>query len=186
VSFVMALVRLVAANRRRYGGYTAHIGVIMVAVGIAASSTFKTEQEATLTPGQTMTVAGHTLRFKNAWGRQEKQREVIGATMEWMDGDRVRAQIEPRMNYYPTQQEPVPTPDVRSTLRGDIYLSLMAFKADGSNVTVKVIWEPLVPWIWIGGMVVCLGAIVGAWPGGRERGRAVATPAAPALAEGQP
>ncbi|MBM3906941.1 MAG: heme lyase CcmF/NrfE family subunit [Gemmatimonadetes bacterium] len=185
-SFVMALVRLVAANRRRYGGYTAHIGVIMVAVGIAASSTFKTEQEATLTPGQTMTVAGHTLRFKNAWGRQEKQREVIGATMEWMDGDRVRAQIEPRMNYYPTQQEPVPTPDVRSTLRGDIYLSLMAFKADGSNVTVKVIWEPLVPWIWIGGMVVCLGAIVGAWPGGRERGRAVATPAAPALAEGQP
>ena len=187
-AFPMALVRLIGANRRRYGGYLAHIGVVLVALGVAASSTFKTEQEATLKPGESVTVAGHTLRFKAAWGRQERQREVIGATMEWMDGDRVRAVIEPRMNYYPTSQQPVPTPDVRSTLRGDIYLSLMAFKQDGSNVTVKVIWEPLVPWIWFGGYVVVLGAIVGAWPT-RERVRqraAVAAVAAPSLAEGQP
>jgi cytochrome c-type biogenesis protein CcmF len=194
-SWLVALARLVGANRRRYGGYLAHLGVVCIAVGIAASGTFKKEQEATLRPGESVTVAGHTLRFKSAWGRQERQREVIGATMEWMDGDRVRATIEPRMNYYPTSQQPVPTPDVRSTLRGDIYLNLMAFKQDGSNVTVKVIWEPLVPWIWLGGMVLCAGAIIGAWPGReRERGKAVAeasgamtsASAAPRLAEGQP
>jgi cytochrome c-type biogenesis protein CcmF len=155
----------------------------MVALGVAGSSTFKQEQEATLKPGETITVAGHTLRFKAAWGREEPQRQVIGASMEWMDGDRVRAVIEPRMNYYPTSQQPVPTPEVKSTLRGDIYLNLMAFKQDGSNVTVKVIWEPLVPWIWIGGFVLCIGAIIAVLP---QRQRTAQPVAAPQLAEGQP
>jgi cytochrome c-type biogenesis protein CcmF len=179
----VALSRLVSGNRRRYGGYLSHIGIVMVALGVAGSSTFKQEQEATLKPGETITVAGHTLRFKAAWGREEPQRQVIGASMEWMDGDRVRAVIEPRMNYYPTSQQPVPTPEVKSTLRGDIYLNLMAFKQDGSNVTVKVIWEPLVPWIWIGGFVLCIGAIIAVLP---QRQRAAQPVAAPQLAEGQP
>ncbi len=180
-AWLVALARLVGANRRRYGGYIAHIGVVLVALGVAASSTFRTEQEATLKPGETVTVAGHTVRFKAAWGRQEPQREVIGATMELVKGGQVVATAEPRMNYYPTSQQPVPTPDVRSMLSGDLYFNLMAFKQDGSNVTIKVIWEPLVPWIWFGGFVLCFGAIVGVLPQ-RERRAA----AAPALAGGQP
>ncbi len=185
-SWLVALSRLVSGNRRRYGGYTAHIGVVLVTLGVAASSTFKQEQEATLKPGESITVAGHTLRFKAAWGREEQQRQVIGATMEWMDGERVRATIEPRMNYYPTQDAPVPTPEVKSTLRGDIYLNLMAFKQDGSNVTVKVIWEPLVPWIWMGGLVLCLGALIGVLPGRKRTADAPVVVRAPALAEAQP
>jgi len=176
--WLTALSRLVAGNRRRYGGYVAHIGIVLVALGVTASSTFKTEQEATLKPGESLTVSGHTVRFKNAWGREEKQRQVIGATMEVMDGARVVGVIEPRMNYYPTSSSPVPTPQVRSMLSGDLYLNLMAFKQDGSNVTVKVIWEPLVPWIWFGGFVVCFGAIIGVWPGRERAPRAAAVPAA--------
>ena len=179
-SFVTALVRLVSGNRRRYGGYVAHLGIVLVAVGVAASSTFKTEREATLKPGETITLAGKTLRLKAAWGREEAQRSVIGATMELMDGQRVVGVIEPRMNYYPMSQQPVPTPEVRSSLTGDLYLNLMAFKQDGSNVTIKVIWEPLVPWIWFGGMVIVLGTIIGIWPSRQRTVRAAApTPAAP-------
>jgi len=184
-AFLAAFVRLFAANRRRYGGYVAHIGVVLVALGVTTSGTFKKEQEATLKPGASITVSGHTVRFKSAWGREEKQRQVIGATMEVMQDNRVVGVIEPRMNYYPTQQQPVPTPAVRSMLSGDLYLNLMAFKQDGSNVTVKVIWEPLVPWIWIGGLVVCLGAIIAAWPTrGRDAMRPGAVPSAAQLTEG--
>jgi cytochrome c-type biogenesis protein CcmF len=104
------------------------------------------------------------VRLKEVWGREEKQRQVIGATMEVMDGDRVIGTVEPRMNYYPTSQQPVPTPQVRSALTGDLYLNLMAFRQDGSNATVKVIWEPLVSFIWFGGFVICIGSIVGILP----------------------
>ncbi len=167
-SWPTALVRLIGGNRRRYGGYIAHIGALLVALGITASSTFRSEREATLTPGQSITVAGHTVRLKNLWGREEPQRSVIGATMEVLDRNgAVTGTIEPRMNFYRVSDQPVPTPDVRSSLRGDLYVNLMAFESTGTNATVKVIVEPFVPWIWFGGLVVVVGAIVGMFYAGR-------------------
>jgi len=79
------------------------------------------------------------------------------------------------MNFYPTSQDPVPTPDVQSGPFGDLYLNLMAFRPDGSTATIKAIHEPLVPWIWFGGGVVVIGAIVGIWPIARRR-RVVVVP----------
>ncbi len=73
------------------------------------------------------------------------------------------------MNFYPASQQPVPTPAVRSGFLGDLYVNLMAFKSDGSNATIKIIYEPLVPWIWLGGGVVVLGALVSMSPVGRRR-----------------
>jgi cytochrome c-type biogenesis protein CcmF len=76
--------------------------------------------------------------------------------------------MEPRMNYYRVSDQPVPTPDVRSSLQGDLYVNLMAFDSNGANATVKVIVEPLVPWIWFGGLVIVVGAITGLGYGGRS------------------
>ena len=142
----------------------AHLGIFLVALGIAASSSFRSEKEITLKPGESVTVSGRTLRLKEIWGRQEKQRAVIGATMEIMDGTKVTGSMQPRMNFYPTSQTPIPTPDVKSAFMGDLYLNLQAFRPDGSAATVKVIVEPLVPWIWFGGLVVVIGAIISMRP----------------------
>ena len=168
-SWATALVRLVGGNRRRYGGYVAHIGMLFVALGITASSTFRSEREATLLPGETLTVAGHTVRLKSVWGREEPQRSVIGATMEVLDKTgAVIGTVQPRMNYYHVSDQPVPTPDVRSNIRGDVYINLQAFDPNGANATVKVIVEPLVPWIWFGGFVMVVGAGIGMFHGRRR------------------
>jgi len=169
-SWPTALVRLIGGNRRRYGGYVAHIGVLLVAVGVTASGTFRTEREATLLPGETLTVAGKTVRLKGVWGREEPQRSVIGATVEVLAKDgKVAGILEPRMNFYRVSDQPVPTPDVRSSIKGDLYVNLMAFEPTGANATVKVIVEPLVPWIWFGGFVMVLGAMIGMFHGRRRK-----------------
>jgi cytochrome c-type biogenesis protein CcmF len=168
-NWAMALWRLGASNRRRYGGYVAHFGVFFVALGIAASSSLRTEREATLKPGETMTIRGQTIRLKSMWGREEPQRSVVGATVELLSGSGVAATLEPRMNFYQMSQEPVPTPDVRSGPFGDLYLNLVAFRPDGSNATIKAIYEPLLGWIWFGGGVVVLGAFISGWPARRRR-----------------
>ncbi len=168
-NWLVALSRLVGGNRRRYGGYVAHLGVLLVALGIAASESFRAEREATLAPGQSITVAGHTARLKEVWGREEPQRAVIGATMEVVKDGKVVATADPRMNFYPTQSTPVPTPQVISSIGGDLYFNLMAFDQNGSHATVKLIVQPLVPWIWFGGGVVVLGAIIGIFPKRRRR-----------------
>jgi cytochrome c-type biogenesis protein CcmF len=157
-----ALVRLIGGNRRRYGGYIAHIGILFVAVGVTASSVFRSEREATLLPGESLTVAGHTVRLQRVWGREEPQRSVIGATLDLLDENgAVKGTLEPRMNFYHVSDQPVPTPDVRSSIAGDVYVNLMAFENSGANATVKLIVEPLVPWIWFGGLVIVIGAVVG-------------------------
>ncbi|MDO8502701.1 MAG: heme lyase CcmF/NrfE family subunit [Gemmatimonadaceae bacterium] len=158
------LYRLIRGNPRRYGGYLAHLGLLLVALGIAGSSLFRSDREMTMKPGDTLTVAGQTIRLKGVWGREEVQRSVIGATLEVLKNGRVVGVIEPRMNYYPTSDQPVPTPHVRSTIGGDLYLTLMAFDPNGAHATIRAIVQPLVSWIWIGGGIIVLGAIIGMLP----------------------
>ena len=170
-----ALGRLIRGNRRRYGGYVAHIGILFVALGVTASSTFRSEREATLLPGETMTVSGKTVRLKSVWGREEPQRSVIGATLDVLSKDgAVVGTLEPRMNFYRVSDQPVPTPDVRSSIKGDLYANLMAFEPNGANATIKLIVEPLVPWIWFGGLVIVVGAIIGMFHGPRRKTPTVA------------
>jgi cytochrome c-type biogenesis protein CcmF len=164
----VALGRLVGSNRRRYGGYIAHLGVLSITLGIAASSIFRAEKEATLRPGQSMEVGRFSLRLNEVRLRSEPQREVLGASVTVLEGAREIDHLEPRMNFYPTSDQPVPTPDVRSRLSGDLYLNLQAFAQDGSTATIRAIVEPLVPWIWIGGLIVCAGALVSIMPNRRR------------------
>ena len=172
--FPVALVRLVAANRRRYGGYLAHMGIIMVAAAITASSSFRYEREATLKPGQIMPIKGDlSVRLKQLWGRDEPQREVVGADVEILNGMNVIGMLDPRMNFYKSQDQPVPTPAVRSRPSGDVYINLMAYTPDGQSATLRVIVEPFVPWIWFGGLVVALGAMISSWPTSRREPKSV-------------
>jgi cytochrome c-type biogenesis protein CcmF len=76
----------------------------------------------------------------------------------------------------------VPTPDVRSRISGDLYANLQAFDPQGANATIKLIVEPLVPWIWFGGMVIVIGAIIGMFHKGRRLGPPAHTAAAPVAA----
>jgi len=164
----VALARLVSGNRRRYGGYIAHLGVLTFTLGITASATFRSEREATLRKGETMDVGPFTVRLDDVYRRDEPQRMVLAAGVTILKGGREVGRMEPRMNFYPTSDQPVPTPSVRSRPAGDLYINLQAFAPDGSNATLRVIQEPLVPWIWAGGMIVVLGALVSLGGGRRE------------------
>ena len=177
-----ALGRLVGANRRRYGGYIAHLGVVAVALAIAASSTFRSEHEATIKKGETMPAGPFQVKLLEVYGREEPQRSRIAAAVAILKDGKEIGRLDPAMNFYPTSQQPIPTPSVRSRPWGDIYVNLMAFKQDGSNATIKVIIEPLVPWIWFGGFIICLGAIVSMLPALR---RSPAWMSAPAIPDGR-
>jgi cytochrome c-type biogenesis protein CcmF len=165
----VALVRLVGANRHRYGGYLSHVGVLMLAIGVAASSTYRKEHEQTLKVGESAMVAGWELRLEKLWGADEPHRFVVGADIQVLKDGKQIDTMDPRLNFYRSRQEPVPTPAVREAWT-DLYLNLMAFEQDGSQATISVVVEPLVIWIWMGGGIVALGALIAMWPDRRKRG----------------
>ena len=171
-----ALASLFVVNPRRYGGYTAHVGLIIAALGITASSVFRTEREVTMKPGDQLTIGEYTLRFDQLRGSEESHRFVVAADVSLMDGERVIGRLDPRLNYYTARGgEPITTPAVRSRVDNDLYLTLLAFEQDGSSATISAIVEPLVSWIWVGGIIVALGAVMAMRPS-RER-QAVVRPA---------
>ncbi|HEY0671799.1 MAG TPA: heme lyase CcmF/NrfE family subunit [Longimicrobiales bacterium] len=181
-NFALALGRLIRSNNRRFGGYTAHLGVVALALGVAASSEFKTERQATLRPGETMQIKGYTLRFDKLWGREEPHRIVIGADLIVLKGNREVGKLDPRTNFYRARNEPVPTPSVRERPLHDLYANLMSFERDGSSATFIVYHEPLVGWIWYGGFIVAIGAIIGLMRPRKRPGRVAAKPEAETVA----
>jgi cytochrome c-type biogenesis protein CcmF len=158
------------ANPRRYGGYTAHIGLIMMAIGITGSSVFKVEREATVRVGEVVELQEYGVRFQELWAQDEPHRFVVGARFDVLVNGQLKGEMNPRLNYYRMRgSEPITTPAVRTRVHKDLYMNLLAFERDGSSATVTVITEPLVVWIWIGSAVIAFGAFFSVWPRRRRR-----------------
>ena len=74
--------RLVGRNRRRYGGYLVHAAIVLLAIGVAGSSSYQTVREKGLKPGQAMTVAGYTLDVPQLGTKQEANAIATRATVD--------------------------------------------------------------------------------------------------------
>jgi len=172
-SFLGALKDLFVRNGQRYGGYVVHVGVIVVALAISVSWTWKTEREATLRAGERVAVEDYEVEFVEVWARQEAQRFAVGATFKTYRDGRFLGEEQPRLNFYTNSDQPIATPAVRSSLTSDLYLTLITFDSENQeHATVRAIVNPGIVWLWIGGMIMGLGALVAIWPGGKSRLRA--------------
>ena len=166
-NILFASFNLVEHNRRRYGGYIIHIGVMLMVVGIAGSSFYKTDVQTNVKKGETITLRNYTVRFD---GLKEVQREnhsaVIANISVTQDGTPA-GMLFPEKQFYPQQEQPSTEMAVRSTLSEDLYLILAGWEQDGS-ASLKVIINPLIIWLWIGWIVLVGGTLIALWPDPRE------------------
>jgi cytochrome c-type biogenesis protein CcmF len=142
-----------------WGGQIAHIGVAMMAVGIAASTGLAVRQEVRLDVGQSAVVDDYCLVYEGTFVQTEPNRRVEGAEFTLLRADcstEIRT-MRPRVNVYPNSLQPVATPDVRSGLIEDVYLSLTSVA--GSTVAVDVSVFPLMWMLWLGGAVTAGGGL---------------------------
>lgn len=158
-----ALVSLVQRNRRRYGGYIVHLGIVLMAVGITGSSFFKTETEAHLAPGESATVKDYTLRFEGLYDYPTESHYVLAGVLTVYQGGRLLGTLSPEKNLHPGNWSPTTEAAIRSTPLEDLYLVLGGWEEDGS-ATFKVTINPLMMWLWAGWGVLILGTVVAAWP----------------------
>jgi cytochrome c-type biogenesis protein CcmF len=165
-SLPLSIWRLIGRYRRRYGGYIVHIGVIVMALGILGIELFQTETQGTLAQGQQITLGKYTIIYDSLaiWDTADG-RNVARAVVDVYREGRPVGQLYPRRDYYYDFQQSVTVPGVRSTLEGDFYLVLVGWESIGTQgATFKVYHNPLVNFIWIGGVILALGAMVAAWP----------------------
>ncbi|HEY6041097.1 MAG TPA: cytochrome c-type biogenesis CcmF C-terminal domain-containing protein, partial [Anaerolineae bacterium] len=164
---LVATFNLIARNRRRYGGYIVHFGIVLAVVGIAGSTFYQAETQVNLKPGETVTLREYTLQYNKLKMNTLGNRQVIGAEMTvLMDGKQI-ATLTPEKSYYPAADQWSTDVAVRSTVGEDLYLILAGWEKDGS-ATLKVVINPLVIWLWIGFGVFITGTLIAISPDPRE------------------
>jgi cytochrome c-type biogenesis protein CcmF len=253
-----ALVGLVSRNRRRYGGYIVHIGIIVLLIGIAASSSFQTRRDVEMRPGDSTVVDGRKVTYERPTVAVDEQKFTFGSVLRVEEDGEVVGYLRPNRRFFrPTGQGTgmisgyfsgeatsevglrpgpfsdlwvAPEPDLSAVQRrvraadkgfeaciqgapgtpeqckalgalmraalGNQRLEAEAFEqvsqlqaltaekvaktylADDTLVTFRIIVDPLVTWMWIGGLIALAGALIGLWPArGRRRGALIHTEA---------
>lgn len=163
ISWPGALFSMIGRNRRRYGGYIVHLGVVVLFIGFAGSKGFLTEADRAIPRGGSAEVAGYT--FTNT-GAQRATTPHVTTTMVQLevfrDGRRVTT-LRPGIQEFAVDGSRGSKVAIDSSVSRDIYVVLTELSPQGA-ATVQVYVNPLVLWLWIAGGIITLGGLVAAWP----------------------
>jgi cytochrome c-type biogenesis protein CcmF len=159
-----AFATLLLKSRRRYGGLIVHLGVVLAILGIAMSSLYKVEREATLHPGERLAIGPYSVQFHDLQAGERPTHILVWANLTVSRGGTLLATLHPGQRFYPNQQTPFASVDARYHWQADLYTILSTFERDGSSATIKVLINPMMAWIWIGGGVIVLGVLVAVLP----------------------
>ncbi len=178
-SWLRAMGNLARRNQRRYGGYIVHLGVVLMAVGVIGNTFYQSEGQANLAVGESLTVGDYTLTYRGLGQRVVANHQEIYGNLDIYQNGKYLGVLRPQKNvYFKTPEQPTSEVGIRVGLREDVYAVLAGWEDGGARASFKVYINPLMVWLWIGGLVLLLGAIIAIWPHRREP--ALATARAPA------
>lgn len=165
-SLWLAFSTLMGRNRRRYGGYWIHVGVLIMAFGIIGSYFFQEETQIRLQVGESVGLGEYEMVFRGT--EQFPGRDDLLITQASLDvyyrGKLVK-NIQPRTELYTRTNQPMTIPAARSTIAEDFYVLIVNWQQTlADEATFRVYLNPLINWVWAGGVVFIFGTIIAAWP----------------------
>ena len=163
-NYFAAFFRLLWGNRPRYGGYIVHVGIILLALGVIGSSFYKVEAEASLNPGESFQIGKYTLTYESMNDKATANKEVVSATVQVLNGGKPAGVLTPAQTFQVNYQNPVSEVAIRSTPLEDLYIILMGWDKIGGVAAFKAFVNPLMVWMWIGGVLFILGTVIAIWP----------------------
>ena len=150
-----ALRKTLSRNRRRYGGYVVHVGILLIVIGFAGAA-FRTERQQEIQPGDAMEVGSYTLSYEGSTRTQTDEKQVNAARVEVLrDGEPIGT-LRPQRNFHFAQQQTQSEVAIRSTPVEDLYVVMTSLDADGTAV-LRAFVNPLTWWIWVGAAVMAAG-----------------------------
>src|SRR3990172_3341272 len=155
---------LLVRHNRRYGGFTVHLGVLVIALGVAGSQAWSIQREVTLQRGDTAQLGRYQVKFEGLSASEESNHFKVTGTFTVTNDQHPLVTLYPAKKFYPQEQTPIAYVDYRLGLIEDLYLVLGDFARDGSQVTIKIQVNRLVSWLWIGGVILTIRAAIAVLP----------------------
>jgi cytochrome c-type biogenesis protein CcmF len=159
-----AFVGLVGRNKRRYGGYLVHVGIVLMFLGFAGEG-FKQEVTALLTPGQQVVLGDFTVRLDAIKVTDnERMQAVTGHVTVFRDGAELTKMYPARWYFRKHEDQPTTEVAIRRAFAGDLYVVMPAFTLEEQKASINVVITPLVNWVWLGFGVIALGTFIALLP----------------------
>src|SRR5882762_1834083 len=159
-----ALVGLVGRNKRRYGGYIVHVGIVLIFFGFAGNAR-KLDEQVNLKVGQDAKIGKYTIRNTGVKVSDDGQKQMTTAYLEvFVDGKQIDGLYPARWAYRRHEQEPTTEVAIRRTPAEDLYAVLGGFDLADQSATLQLVVNPLVNWIWVGFGIMALGTGIALLP----------------------
>jgi cytochrome c-type biogenesis protein CcmF len=156
--WLFPFIRLITSNRPRYGGYVVHISIIMLAIGITASSFYDVQKDVVMRPGEIETLGKYTFKYVDVTNKQYDDRLEETAEFEiWVNGKPLGF-LYPYRAVYPEFRISATRGAIHSTVMEDFYIVPSSFEKDGQAV-FRVLINPMVWWMWASGPVLIVGTL---------------------------
>jgi len=156
VSFAAAVAQLTMRNTRRYGGYVVHFGIVLVFIGIAGTP-FNQDKQMEMAPGSKMALGPYTLVCQTFTSRPERNYTAERATIEIVRDGKQAMMLYPERRFYTANEMAGTMVAIYSTLKEDLYVVYAGRSPDSQRPVIHAYLNPLVKWIWLGGVIVVLG-----------------------------
>jgi cytochrome c-type biogenesis protein CcmF len=159
-----SMVQLTHRNTRRYGGYIVHFGVVVVIIGLAGSA-FNQEKESDkgLGYGDKMTIGSYTLVCRSYTQDDSPNKAMEWAVIDVYQNGKMIDTMTPVREFYKASRQASTKPDIRSTLKEDLYLVYEGQNEQGQPI-IKAHLNPLVMWIWLGVWIMIAGTVLALVP----------------------
>lgn len=179
-SWPVALVQIMIRNQRRYGGYIVHLGIVFIAVAVTGVSNFQFNLKTSLNLNESATLAGYTLTFTGLEEEKASNHDAMIANVLIEKNGKVIGALAPRMNFYNaiSGRDMGPTTEVglHTNLREDVYVVFNGWEQDGQLGAFEIFVNPLMLWMWIGGLIMIAGTLFALWPISVRATRRVSVP----------
>jgi cytochrome c-type biogenesis protein CcmF len=159
-----ALIGLVGRNKRRYGGYLVHVGVVLIFLGFAGEN-FKLQETALMKPGQEVKIGEFTVRLDSLRVTDDPVKQAFTAHVTALrDGSEVAKLYPARWFFRGREDEPTTEVAIRRSVAGDLYLVMPDFDPAEQSATLEITLTPLINWLWLGFGVIAIGTLIALLP----------------------
>lgn len=171
IKWPSALYSLVMRNKRKYGGFLVHIGVVVMVVGLVSYGYYQFKEDFLMKPGQEVSLKDFKLKYVNLQSGRRSNYESVSALIDVsVDGTYIST-IKPEKRYYATF-EPSTEVAILSGPTRDLYLILSSWQRDGA-ITITAVINPFLSWIWYGTTLMTLGTLLAVIPSRKRKDEVV-------------
>jgi len=157
-SWIPAVGRTLVRNRRRYGGYVVHLGIVLIVLGVAGGM-FRIERDAHLDRGESLRVGDYRLVYEDLHESRDDEKQIAVTTIGVFRGDERVTTLRPQRNLHFAQEQWQSEIAIRTTPIEDLYVVTTTIDPDGA-ASIRAFVNPLTWWIWAGAVVMAAGIAV--------------------------